>query len=510
MPTDSLPNSNQTRLIIFLAIWVSLIISWLAVRNNYVLSPDSLLYIFTAQTFLNYGLQAAAESYSWPFFSILVAWIHKLTGLSLVNSGYALIAVLYASLSCAFILLVKDLGGSTRTQLLALLIVSIFPTLNDYRDYITRDTGFWFFTLLSLQQLMRFALHNNFKHAINWFLLILAAIIFRTEAIFFAVLSPLAIFIDTHTTKKDRVKKVCILYGLPAGITMLGLLAIFSTSELSTKLRLIEELANLSTFFQSMKQEFDGTVDAFATLAPHEFAASDMGVVLTTGLIGLVIYTLLHALTAPYLILLCWPIKQQLFANIRQKKYLISYFFIIVLYLLLLSFKKYFMTDRFCVAAVLILMLALPFCIEKAWQKNTTKHSWHKFFIVFLLLVPALDSLISSGNSKEYIANATEWVKQNQSEDTQLLTNHQQIAVLGGSCLNSCFFDDTYNPLTQANINKHNLLAIRAKEDDTDQLNAIDSLTKSANWALIKTFNNEKGDRVFILSSPLPAKEPRQ
>lgn len=501
MSADSLPNSNQTRLIIFLAICVSLIISWLAVRNNYVLSPDSLLYIFTAQTFLDHGLQAATESYPWPFFSILIAWLHKLTGLSLVNSGYTLIAVLYASLSCAFILLVKDLGGSTRTQLLALLVISIFPTLNDYRDYITRDAGFWVFTLLSLQQLMRFALQNSFKHAISWFLLILAAIIFRTEAIFFAVLSPLAIFIDTHTTRKDRFKKVCILYSLPASITLLGLLVIFSTPELSTKLRLIEEITNLSAFFQSIKQGVDATVKALSSVAYHKYFADDIGVIFATGLIGLVIYTLLHALTLPYLILLCWSIKKQLFSDRRQKLYLITYLLIITLYLLLLSFKKYFMTDRFCITAAIILMLALPFFIEKAWGNCKSKYNWRRFAIAFLLLIPTLDSLINSSSSKEYIAEATEWIKQNKSAKASLITNHKQIAVLGANCLKKCFVANNNLLIKTANLKNPELLAILIKKNDSKLFANTRSLIESKQWAVIQTFSNSKGAQLLILSN---------
>ena len=57
-----------------------------------MLSPDSLLYIFTAQTFLDQGMQAALEAYHWPLLSLLIAAIHQLTGFSLVLSGHLLIA----------------------------------------------------------------------------------------------------------------------------------------------------------------------------------------------------------------------------------------------------------------------------------------------------------------------------------------------------------------------------------------------------------------------------------
>jgi len=506
MPTEPQPFSNDPRLIVILSICTSLIISWLYSLGSHVLSPDSLLYIFTAQTFLDHGLQAAIESYPWPLLSLSIAGIHQLTGLSLVVSGHLFIAALYAGLSCTFVLLIRDLGGSSRTQLLALLVISIFPTLNDYRDYITRDAGFWLLTLLSLQQLLRFALNNHFKHALGWFFLTLAAIGFRTEAIFFAALAPLALLFDSHLEFKERVKKACFLYGLLSCVALLALVAIFISPQLSAKFRLITEIANLSAFFQSLAQGFEYSVERFARVAPHEFAANDMGAIIGTGLIGLIIYTLLHALTFPYLLLLSWQPKQPLFSDARYKHYLIAFLLIIFLYLLLFSFKQYFMTDRFCIAAVLVLMLALPFRIENIWQSTAKQLGWQRITIVFLLLIPALDSLISSGSSKEYIANAADWVQKNKPSNVKLLTNQKHIAVLGANCWNQCIVLETSALIIQAKSQQPELLAIRLKNKETQQVEEIHAMIKSGKWQLTQTFSNEKDDKVLILSSPRQVK----
>lgn len=102
MPSELQPRANNTPLIILVSACLSLTISWLYISATYVLSPDSLLYIFTAQTFIDHGLQAAVDIYPWPLLSVLIASIHQLSGLSLVISGYLLIAGLYAGLSCTF------------------------------------------------------------------------------------------------------------------------------------------------------------------------------------------------------------------------------------------------------------------------------------------------------------------------------------------------------------------------------------------------------------------------
>lgn len=500
MPTEPQPFLNNSRLIIILSIFTSLMISWLYILGSHVLSPDSLLYIFTAQTFLDHGLQAAIASYPWPLLSLIIAGIHQLTGLSLVVSGHLFIAVLYAGLSCTFVSLVKDLGGSSRIQLIALLVISIFPTLNDYRDYITRDAGFWLLSLLSLQQLLRFALHNRFKHALGWFFLTLVAIGFRTEAVFFAVLAPLALLSEPRPAFIERLKKTGALYGLLGCVALLGLAAIFLSPQLSLKFRLVTELANLSAFFQSLAQNFEYSVQRFASVAPHEFSANDMGAIIGTGLIGLVLYTLLHALTFPYLLLLSWQPKQPVFSDSRHKHYLIAFLLIIFLYLLLLSFKKYFMTDRFCIAAILILMLALPFRIEKIWQSTTQKLGWQRMALAFLLLIPALDSMIASGSSKAYIANAANWVQKNKPLNAKLLTNQKHIAVLGANCLDQCLILETSTLLTRAKSQQPELLAVRLKNKETQLINEVHAMIKAGEWQLTQSFSNEKDDKVLILS----------
>lgn len=502
MQTAAKRPSNNYRLILIFSACISLILS--ARHNNvtHVLSHDSLLYLRTAQAFLDHGLQAAIELYSWPLLSILIAGVHQVTGLTLALSGHMIIALLYAALVCAFVSLVRDLGGSSKTQLLAMLVIIIFPTLNDYRSYITRDIGYWLLTLLSLQQLLRFALHTHFKHAVGWFIFTLAAIGFRTEAIFFAVLSPLAILFDYQLSTKQRFKMTGILYGLFSCVAIVALIIIFTIPALSGKLRLFSELLNIGAFFQQLSLQLEQTISNFAALAHHKYFAEDMGIIFISGLIGLVLYTILHALALPYLVLLCWQPRKKLFKDPRQKTYLIAYALIIISYLMLLSFKKYFITDRFCLTAVLIIMLALPFCIENIWDKDSItqrRFSWQKILIVMLLLYPALDSLITSGNSKKYIADAAEWVSTHKPADTRFVTNYEHIAVIGANCWHSCFKAKSSTIVKQAQ-QQTGLIAIRLRHKEQAVFEEINVLLASSDWSLLQSFSNEVDDKVLILA----------
>ena len=492
----------NSRYILILAASLSLLASFVDNRFDYELSGDSLLYIHTARLYVDHGFQAALASYSWPFISILIGLVHQATGLSLLVAGHTIIAIFYALLTCTFISIVRDLGGSQKAQLLAMLVVIIFPTINDYRSYITRDAGYWLFSLLSLQQLLRFTLHNHYKHAFGWLLSVGLAIGFRTEGLFIAALAPLAILADKQFIFRERLIKTGRLYALLLAAASLAAAVVLATPVLNEKLRVVSELLNITTFFQGLFTGMASVLDRYASVAQSRYVAADTGVIIISGLIGLTLYTPLHALTFPYLVLLVWPRSKEPYPFSRYQVYLVAYVLIVLTYLLLLSFKKQFLTDRFCVLAALIAMLVLPFYVERIWRdasKAQQKYTWQKAIIILLLTYSALDSLISSGHSKAYIAEATEWVKANKPDDSRFMTNQGHIAVFGGNCFRECFERDISSVLKRATIQNSDYLAIQLKNKRSEDSDKVNALLATSHWQVIKSFSNERDDKVMIL-----------
>jgi 4-amino-4-deoxy-L-arabinose transferase-like glycosyltransferase len=113
--------------------------------------------LFTAQTYLQLGFSAALDSYPWPFFSILIAISHQLTGLPLHVAAHIIVSLCFFISSYAFVRLVAALGGSKRVQWFALTIILFHPLLADYRSSTTRDPGMWAFMLLSLLALSNYS-----------------------------------------------------------------------------------------------------------------------------------------------------------------------------------------------------------------------------------------------------------------------------------------------------------------------------------------------------------------
>jgi hypothetical protein len=485
-----------------LAASLSLLASFADNHFTYVLSGDSVLYLQTATIYLNQGLQGAIDSFSWPFISILIGLTHQVTGMSLALTGHVIIAIFYALLTCTFISIVRELGGSQKVQLLAMLVIIIFPTINDYRSYITRDAGYWLFSLVSLLQLLRFVIYDRYRHAIGWLLSISLAISFRTEGLFLAALSPLTILADGHLEIRQRIKNTIYLY---APLVCIGLIAVavtLATPALNEKLRIISQLANINTFFFELHSYVSQQINHYASVTANPFIASDMDVIFISGLLGLGLFTPLHALTLPYLILLGWPVVKKVAPPLKLQIYPVSYFLIALGYLLLFSFKRHYITDRYSVMGVLSLMLLLPFYIDRIWgfySKISSKISWQKVIMVILLLYSGLDSMISSGSSKEYISKAAYWVSANAPAESSFMTNHAHIAFAGKRCYPDCFERDTIAFFSRVKDRDVNYLAFRLKHKEGEGRDQVNALLATSHWQVIKSFSNERDDKVMIL-----------
>lgn len=76
-----------------------LVLSLIALFGS-TLNRDGMLYVQTAQLFLDSGFPAAIERFGWPFLSISMALVSKFSGLGLETTGHLLNA-LSAAGTCA-------------------------------------------------------------------------------------------------------------------------------------------------------------------------------------------------------------------------------------------------------------------------------------------------------------------------------------------------------------------------------------------------------------------------
>jgi hypothetical protein len=180
----------------------SLLLSLLAIWQSDVVGRDGVLYLQTARVFLEGGIQEASNLYSWLFYPVLIAGVHKLTSFSLENSAYLLNTVLIIVLTDTFVRLYQEVNPNAKYFRLSSVVILAFSGLNDYRVEVMRGWGFLAFSLLAFLYFLRFMKNWKSRDALLWQLFILLAVLFRKEACVYMLLVPFLILLAPHSERK--------------------------------------------------------------------------------------------------------------------------------------------------------------------------------------------------------------------------------------------------------------------------------------------------------------------
>ena len=129
---------------------LSLLLSAWLIAIDPIITRDAIIYLRTAEAYLQDGFFASQQLFGRPMLSLCIATVHQLTGLSLLWSGLLLSSLVYALLCVGFVAVVRELGGGRKTQVIAAVVILCHPLISDYRSSIMRDPAYWAFMILSL------------------------------------------------------------------------------------------------------------------------------------------------------------------------------------------------------------------------------------------------------------------------------------------------------------------------------------------------------------------------
>lgn len=483
----------------------SLVLSSLELIARNPLELDSLLYIKAAELFQEEGITGAMRTYGWPFFSMMLAKISQLTTLSLVHAGYLLNAALQALIAVNFVRIIKVLRANQRTLWFAAITILFYPYLNKIRPYITRDFGYWAFALGGLHALLRYQHQPRWRDALSWNILMGTATLFRIEGAVFLLLSPLLLLLpSTKVLLKERLVQIIKLYA----ICFLPLVVIGALSWLHPAHKIISasRLSELADYLQNGVQTAWTIINAKSLIIGRDILTNisfdDSKWFLSGGLLSLFIVVFIRTLNPVYLFLSYYGIKQRLLPAALMTTHLLMGFIILnVLILLLFLAQHFFMVDRYVVFLNLLLMLWVPFSLEKLyshWQQRRTAaiKSWLFPMIVLLMAVFALGGIVRFGYSKAYITEAGQWVKTNTPAQAKLYSNSTPL-LFYAERLDQNGHRYYLNPppvqeLTQEKMQQYDYLAIWYTKTEGN------NLVPPKNWQTIKIFRNKRGDKVII------------
>lgn len=444
----------------FLASLATIVIALASLIRSPVFNYDATLYLRVATLFNEQGFHAARELYSWPFYSILIAVLSKLSHLSVLTSAHIIDISLQIVITLVFMLLVKQLGGNRRTQIFAALIVLIYPYLSEYRGYISRDYGFWAFYLIAVYQFLKYIETYSWQNAVFWGCSIGLAFLFRIEAIVYWSLVPLVILILPQQKFPQRIYH----YLLANVIIFMGALAIY----LWLRLHPNEYLYNMGRFNHLLNVYYSGKQDLINRVSTviNEFrqhaldsqSASNATKIILYGMLGYYVTKIIKVVSPLYSILAGHAIiTKKMPASLSQKLVLFSFILANIIFTSYFFAFFMFLSGRYLLALAFILMCWAPFSLEYFYELFLQQKKRLLFAgISVCLTVMLVDDFYSTMGSKRYINQAAYYLKANLNQQDRVYTNNVQILYLSKGAIDT--WDQDYaGEIAQVNLKQlHN------------------------------------------------------
>ena len=419
---------------------LSLITLFIAVNTHNPINRDGILYLQTAEAFANSGWQEAMKHYTWPFYSILIAWLSKLTHLSFENSTYVLNAAFLVIIVISFITLIEELGGSRFVQFIGALIILSHPQLHHYQHYIVRGFGYWAFFLSALLYFIRFYKYLKWRYALGWGIFISIAILFRPEGLAICCFGPLVLLFRKETGIWNKLVNTLKAYSFN-----IIAISIIIAWWLNTPNPTSAQLGRLSEFWNQLQNglillstNINEKAVIISQTVLHDLEKKWGLTMVICGLAGIYIYKLTATL---------WPVHMLLFGHAFWKKLMpvegglkrvIIYFTILNLVIPAIFLgQNFFISYRFLMPASLLLLLWTPFGLHYIMQKWLDKKTVFKNNFVFPILSLAflimfIYAFVPPNQSKAYIVSAGTWLKYNMPQQSKLYTNNFQLSYYAG------------------------------------------------------------------------------
>jgi hypothetical protein len=479
---------------------LSLITLFIAVNTHNPINKDGILYLQTAEAFANSGWQEAIKHYTWPFYSILIAWLSKLTHLSFENSTYLLNAGLLVIIVISFITLIEELGGSRFVQFLGALIILSHPQLHHYQHYIVRGFGYWAFSLLALLHFVRFYKYLKWRYALSWGIFISAAILFRPEGLVLCCFGPLVLLFRKETALWNKFGNTLKTYSF--NIITISIIIVWW---LNIPNRDIAQLGRLSEFWNQLQNglillstNINEKAVIISQTVLHEYSKKWDLTMVISGLSGIYLYKLIETL---------WPVHTLLFGHAFWKKFMpvegglkrvIIYFTILNLVIPAIFLgQNFFISYRFLMPASLLLLLWTPFSLHYIMQRWLDRNTIFKNNFLFPILSLAfiimfIYAFVPPNQSKAYIVSAGTWLKYNMPQQSKLYTNNSQLSYYASKKFIKW---DVSDDLTIPQWSSDDFVALKTKQKHYEK---IKNTLSSIELKPCKIFTNKEGNMIAV------------
>ena len=397
------------------------------------INRDGVMYLTQSQYIVEGNWGRAMEVYNWPFFSILIAGLHQLTGLSLQYAAHTINVVLFVLASFFFIKNVTLVSQKTNILFATLILLTSIPLMDDYLSMVLRDQGQWAGFMIGVYGYLRWIKSPQWSWAVIWQLGFIFGTLFRPECLLFNILLPF-----THplfVVKAERLK--CFIQSISIPLVGLLLLPIlwfmFNIDASSIDLARLNEIITRPTrFLNTMLQPLAiETQNFYLKVLIADFATSFKYFFLSY----VVVYKWAVGLGLLHLFLFGYALKQRLISS-PYSKALAIFFALSSIITIINLYTTFVIASRYWVMNFWVVYILAAIGLGHLWQSiqhsKHPKQSWMKWALVSVLAIYFLNVIIDKPE-QHYEQQAGRWVKEQQLDLNNVYFNQPRMAFYAGA-----------------------------------------------------------------------------
>ena len=506
------------------AVGLSLLLTLFVVAQDQMPNDDGVLYLYSAELISAGDWSRALQLFNWPFYSFLIAAVHKASGLGLENAAYVLNALLQALTVYAFIAVVAAAGASRSVLLSAAALVLIYPEFNDYRSVIIRGFGYWAFSMVALLWLLKSRGGERKGYVLGWVVSLLLAALFRIEGLVLLGVFPLLLLFDSAIAPRARVVGMLSVYSalLLTGAVSLLLVALSGTDVFSLE-QWNKPVQMLADFYAALSSDLAARAqilkDHFLIRYSHEYAW-------TIVLLSMLIILVTEVVSAVGFVYLAFAI----YALTRVNTGMTAHARSVVLSLVALNLAMLaafvvmlgFLAGRYPVGLVLLVMILSAFGVLpmyeqlRGWAQKWGRARWVSAAFALIAVFFLVDGAVTTSSGKAHVAEAAEWLRDEVGPSERVFgTNYPLLFRAGkiefetyaalraasreGGNLRLKKEEPFASRLASSSWTEYDYIAAPISRKNPDEQHTIDAILGSGP---VKEFQSRKGDRVLIYRVP--------
>ncbi|HPX55693.1 MAG TPA: hypothetical protein PK425_04045 [Syntrophales bacterium] len=489
----------------WLAAGLGVIVATWGVWNTHgVINKDGTLYIRAASFFADGKWTQGIDLYNWPFYSLVLAAGHNLTGLPFQTVGHVLAILFFALSSAAFVMILREAGGRRDVMSAGLLVFLASPCLvGDIVPMIVREHGFWAFLLWSLWSLMRFYNTNRFVYALAWGVSVSMAALFRIEGLAFLVFLPSALFFQARHAWQVKMGMFARAHSvlLVGSILLAGIFLINPLLKPDDLGRLFEPFNIIVKVFSEGDQILKEKAQIYGTLVLGEWLEEHAlpGLLLT--LAWALLFKIVGTAGLGQTLLLTASLeKRRIFKELSAFPVLLVFLLIGFANCVFILLNNFLIADRMTSPVAFAVQVFAAFMLAGLYRSFTDpakKTARIGFLIVISLLAGQLvKTLLPADSGDSYEVKAVRWMNANKKQHERVFYDTMRLRYYAGEFQNDQNLDwpGVKQLFDSGSIEKQHYLVVHGPEKYPEQVAYIQERLGDP----IMQFHNGRKNRVLV------------